>query len=224
MANVQIDELVLDWSLYPRNGVNELNVARLVNAILTKVKLPPMVVEKSTKRIIDGFHRYHAYMKAEVSKVEVTYKVYNSEADVFTDAIRLNIGHGIPLDSYTIKRAILRFQTYGYSREQISEIVHLPPARIEDIERGFASSSDSGEPIALKGGLSHLSGKALSTEQQEVNRHYSGKQATYYLRQLSTLIENDMWPRSEIFAFEMNRLIELWTKSQQPQPATSQPA
>lgn len=219
MTSVLIEELVLDWSLYPRNGVNELNVTRLVNAIHTNVKLPPMIVEKSSKRIVDGFHRYHAYMNAKIPKVDVTYKVYTSEADVFTDAIRLNIGHGIPLDAYTIKRAILRFQTYGYTREQISEIVHLPAIRIADIERGFASD-ESGEPVALKGGLGHLSGKPLTAEQQEVNRHYSGKQATFYLRQLSKLIENDMWPRSETFTFEMNRLMELWAQVlKQGQPA-----
>jgi hypothetical protein len=141
--------------------------------------------------------------------VAVVKKAYASEGDLFADAIRLNVGHGDPLDAFTLKRAILRLQKYGYEREVISEIVRLPATRIETIERGFASSQD-GKPLALKGGLRHLHGHALSPAQQEVNRRYSGGQATFHLRQLCGLIENNMWPRTENFAFEMNRLVGLW--------------
>jgi hypothetical protein len=83
---------------------------------------------------------------------------------------------------------------------------------IEKIARGFASDADTGKPVALKGGLSHLAGQSLSSEQQQVNRHYGGPKAVFYLRQLCEMIEKDMWPRdSATFVFEMDRLVGLWS-------------
>lgn len=208
---IDLADIVLDKSIYPRNGVNEFNVARLASALATGAKLPPMVIEAATNRLIDGWHRYSAYKQRAVESVDVKQKTYATEADVFADAVRLNISHGEPLDGYTVRNAIVRLQQYGYGREQISEVVRLPVDRIEKVERGFASNA-SGEPIALKGGLSHMRRTTLNEGQQEINRHYSGGKATFHLKQLCELLETDMWPRTQPFAREMNRLIGLWSE------------
>jgi hypothetical protein len=204
-----IDEIVLDETVYPRNGVSEFNIQRLALAGEAGAKFPPIVVEAKTHRLVDGRHRLEVYKRKGITKVDVIEKKYASDADLFADAVRLNISHGTPLDQYTIRHSVLRLEQYGYTREQIAEVVRLPLERIEKIERGFASAPD-GHPIALKGGLSHLHGETLNTEQQALNRRYSGGKATFHLRQLCVLIETDMWPRSDGFAHEMERLISLW--------------
>lgn len=208
---IEIQRLVLDYDIYPRTRVNDYYVGRLVAAFKAGAKFPPLVIEASSIRVIDGFHRYHVYLDQEVKKIDVITKTYANEADLFADAVRLNISHGEPLDSYSVKRAVLRLQEYGYQKDQISEVVRLPIGNIDKIERGFASN-EKGGPIALKGGLSHLAQTTLTTDKEEVNKHYSGQKATFYLNQLCELLQHDMWPRSEGFASAMNNLISLWDK------------
>jgi len=202
-------ELVLDRSIYPRSSVSEVNVARLMAALQTGVKLPPIIVDAATKRVVDGWHRYEVYKRLKTDFVNATLKTYASEAELFSDAVRLNVSHGEPLDVFSVHNAIIRLEEYGYSRERISEIVRLPATKIEKIERGFAAD-EKGKPVAVKGGLSHLGGSMLTDEQIEVNRRYSGTKTLFHLRQLCALIENDMYPRTQDFAHEMDRLIGLW--------------
>jgi hypothetical protein len=204
-----IDKIVIDETVYPRNGLSEFNIQRLMLAGEAGAQFPPIVVESRTHRLVDGRHRLEVYRRQNITKIEVIQKTYASDADLFADSVRLNIGHGTPLDQYTIRNAVLRLEQYGYKREQISEVVRLPLEKIEKIERGFANAPD-GQPIALKGGLSHLHGETLSKDQQALNRRYSGGKATFHLRQLCALLERDMWPRSGAFEHEMERLIELW--------------
>jgi hypothetical protein len=210
MARLDLIEIVHDKSIYPRSGVSEFNVGRLVAALQTGAKLPPITVDSASKRLIDGWHRFEAYKRLETKSINVTLKTYANEADLFADAVRLNVGHGEPLDNYSINNAIIRLEQYGYHREQISQVVRLPISRIEKIERGFAVN-EKGQPLALKGGLSHMSGATLTEQQQIVNRHYSGGRAVFHLRQLSQMLETNMWPQTQTFADEMDRLVKLWS-------------
>jgi ParB/Sulfiredoxin domain len=221
MAKVGIEKIVVDEAIYPRSSVSDFNVSRLVAALSTGAKLPPIVCEAKTMRIVDGRHRYEAYIKKGLKTIEVTQKVYASEADLFADAVRCNIGHGEPLDSYNVRSAIIRLSEYGYAKEAISEVVRLPLEQIEKIERGYASEQGTGRPLALKGGLSHLKGTQLTPRQQEINRHYSGGKAVFYARQIADLLENDMWPHTESFAYEMNRLTDLWLERRQKMQAAA---
>lgn len=206
------NKIVLDDRIYPRTHVNEFNIARLAHAFDSGATFPPLTIESGSNRLVDGWHRYETYKRKGVATVEVTKKAYTTEADLFADAVRLNIGHGEPLDQFTIRNAIIRLNRYGYSREQITEVVRLPADQLDKIERGFASSKETGEPIALKGGLNHLRGQSLDGQQQQVNRNYSGGKAVFYVRQICDLLEHDMWPNSSAsFDSEMDRLVGLWT-------------
>src|SRR5271155_2464210 len=61
MKTIALSELVLDFDIYPRVDVDTTNVSRIQDAITAKVAMPPLVIDKTSKRIIDGFHRYKAY-------------------------------------------------------------------------------------------------------------------------------------------------------------------
>lgn len=212
MAKISITKIKIDEAIYPRSGVSEFNVGRLVSALKTGSKLPPLTVEAKSYRLVDGRHRYEAFLRESVDKVDVTEKVYASEADLFADAVRHNVGHGEPLDQYTIRAAVIRLSEYGYSRERISEVVRLTVDQLEKIERGFATDATTGKPMALKGGLRHLAGQSLTPGQIQVNKHYSGGKATFYVRQISELLRNGMWPdQSEAFVAGMDELVELWS-------------
>jgi|SRR6516164_8049722 hypothetical protein len=223
MAKIKLSKIVLDESLYPRDQVNAFTVQRYKSAMETGEKFPALVVEAKTYRLIEGWKRYHAYKELEVTECEVEIKSYASEADAFADAVRLNALHGEPLTAFNIKNAVIKLISYGYTVAKISEVVKMPVSKIEKLERGFTTSAKTGEPIPLKGGLSHLRGIPLAPKQIEVNRHYSGMKAVFYINQLIQLIENDMWPRSEMFAIAMDNLIEAWKTVSEIKPAAPPP-
>lgn len=207
---LELARVVIDPTVFPRNKVNPFHVAKLRSALQSGAVFPPLILERDTLRLVDGLHRHAAYTAEGVETIDVTTKKYASEAELFADAVRFNVGHGEPLDQYTVRNAIIRLSEYGFAREQITEIVRLPAAKIDEIQRGFAFN-DENKPIALKGGLDHMAGGHLDAQQQEVNRHYSGGKAVFYVRQVCQLLENDMWPvQSGTFAHEMDRLCSMW--------------
>lgn len=203
--------IVVDETLYPRRTVLDFRVNRLRDALAIGTKFPPIVIESVTHRLVDGRHRMLAYEAAEIDQVEAVERVYSSEADLFADAVRLNAEHGEPLDYYAIKTAVARLQEFGYSREQIGEVVRLPIARIDSIVKGFAVT-ESGDALALKGGLGHLANQSLDKRQQAAVSRYGGGQATFYANQLSLLLMNDLWPKSKSFRGAMEKLVALWTE------------
>lgn len=91
---VSITELVFDQSIYPRKEMDQRHVEEIRAAMETGVALPPIVVQKKSMRIVDGVHRYFAYMSGSIEEVEVVEKSYASEAELFLDCVRLNSGHG----------------------------------------------------------------------------------------------------------------------------------
>lgn len=209
MSKLALGKIVIDPTLYPRNGVSDFNVARLIHAIDSGAKLPPIIVESQTHRLVDGRHRCEAYIRKGLKTIEATEKVYKNEATLYADAVRLNVVHGEPLDLYSIRSAIIRLTTYGYSKEEISEVVRLPVEQITKAERNFAHN-EKGEPLALKGGLKHMAGQTLDLHQQEINRRYSGPKALFFVRQISGLLANNMHPTSTAFSDEMDGLCKLW--------------
>jgi ParB-like chromosome segregation protein Spo0J len=206
-----ISDILFDERIYPRTSLSTLHVIRIAQAMETGSVVPPIVIESSTNRLVDGRHRVEAHKRRGLLSIEATPKTYTSEADLFADAVRLNVGHGEHLDQFSISNAILRLQQYGYRRDQISDIVRLPPEKIEKIERGFALNTD-GNPVPLKSGLSHLRGEQLTPEQQALNQHYSGPKAVFHVRQVTQLIESDAWPRTESFTAAMDSLCKLWER------------
>jgi hypothetical protein len=219
MAKLAIDKIVLDLTLYPRSGISEFNVSRLLAALKSGARLPPLIVERRTHRLVDGRHRLEAYKRAKLKTIEVAEKVYTNDADLFADAVRCNVGHGEPLDHFSIRNAIIRLTEYGYTRDAITEVVRMPADRLEKIERGFAIEASSGKPLALKGGLSHLAGQRLTPDQVQANRSHSGGKAIFYVRQLISLMQNDLVPPSEAFAIEMDRLLAIWREAKQQSAA-----
>lgn len=207
---LKLADIVIDESIYPRTQVNQYNVQRMVHAHKSGVTFPPLVVEGGTHRLVDGRHRYETFKREGLKSVTVTEKSYTSEADLYADAVRLNVGHGEPLDQYSVRSAIAKLTEYGYARDAISDVVRIPVEHLDKIVKGFAATP-AGQPVALKGGLRHMGGQTLNEQQMEVNRSYAGGKATFYARQVADLLAADLWPHdSQSFVEQMDRLVDLW--------------
>lgn len=208
---LKLTDIVIDESIYPRTQVNHHNVQRMIHAHKAGTKFPALIVEAGTHRLVDGRHRFEMFTREKVPTVEVKEKSYTSEADIYADAVRLNIDHGQPLDQFSVRNAVARLTELGYGRDAISDVVRIPADHIDTIVKGFAAAP-TGEPVALKGGLRHMRGQTLSAQQMQVNRGYAGGKVSFYARQIADVIEGDLWPRdSAAFAEQMDRLVSLWS-------------
>jgi hypothetical protein len=132
---IKLADLKLDESLYPRKAVNPFFVHRMLDAL--DAQFPPIVIEQSTGRLVDGWHRHQVYLAKGIKDTPAIAKSYLNDADLFADAVRLNTTHGIPLTAYDLRNAIARLESMGYQRDAISEVVKLPVDKIAEISKGF---------------------------------------------------------------------------------------
>jgi len=189
LATVKLAELVLDWNLYPRHEVDGFQVARLTEAIEAGEDLPPMIVDEKSLRIVDGFHRYHAFLRAKADEVAVEMQRFRSEADVFMHAVALNARHGVPLTPQDQARVLLLGQRLDITRERLAEALAMRPLKVEKIERKLGKLRRGG-PLYLKPAIRHYAGREVPKAVVDISEGLGGNTAEFYIRQLLMLLRS----------------------------------
>lgn len=167
-----LSELILDYTLLPRPDIDPANRRSIRAAIEAGIELPPLRVDKTTKTVIDGFHRHLEYMRAfgpdhEVDVVEVDYP---DRAAMYADAMACNIKHGKALSTYDVAFAISKNRSEGFNLtdEQLALALNMTVDRLHKII-GQRFATNSTEP--LKGIYrSEFAGKTITKKQKEANR------------------------------------------------------
>ena len=188
-VTVKMAELVLDWNLYPRHEVDGFQVARLTEAIEAGEQLPPMMVDEKSLRIVDGFHRHHAYTRAKVEDVVVEVRQFRSDAEIFMQAVALNARHGVPLAPQDQARVLLLGERLHITREKLADALAIRPARIEKIERKLGRIRRGGA-FYLKPAIRHYSGREVPKAVVDISEGLGGNTAEFYIRQLLMLLHS----------------------------------
>jgi hypothetical protein len=188
-ATVRLADLVEDLTLYPRTQVSGTNVANLRAAYQAGDELPLMIVDRKSKRIIDGVHRYHMYLKelGADGSIKVDLRTYESEAEMFKAAVTANVGHGLPLQEIEKRRIVLRLQDEGSGDDEIARTLRVPVRKVEKIRLRTATVKVGGGGIRrepLKRPLFHMQGKEMTEAQVEAQRHAPGTSYLLLIRQL----------------------------------------
>src|SRR3990172_8850015 len=68
---VACSDLVLDFTIYPRSSVDATTVSQYVLALQAGEQFPPIIVDRKTKRVVDGFHRVKAYIIAHGDETKI---------------------------------------------------------------------------------------------------------------------------------------------------------
>lgn len=196
MTQITASKLVLDFDLYPRADVDAANVRRLRDAIRAGASLPPVLVEKDSYRVVDGFHRVKAWRKAkgEDAPIPASLREYNSEADLLLDALHHNADHGKQLSPYDHARALTLAEEHGLSVDDVASALEIPTAKLEELKTRKIGSSN-GRPIPVKQTARHLAGRELSKRQEEAHSRAGGMNQLHYVNQVINLIEGDLLDR-----------------------------
>jgi len=205
MEKININSLILDYSLYPRTKIDDQHVSYMLEVLKTNMELPPIVVDKKSLRIIDGFHRYTARRRFhKLNKdndslifIDAIMKSYKSEAEMFADAMRLNSSHGRMLTQYDRAHCIIKAEELGLTVNVTTEALSITCNKYDELKVGHIgklhiSPHLAAESIPLKRTIRYKAGKKLTTKQVEVNKMLSGMNQSFYVNQIIMLIESDL--------------------------------
>lgn len=195
MKKMKAAELVLDFDLYPRNNVDQHNVKCIMDARTAGQEMPPVIIDKKSKRVIDGFHRTRAEIRlfGDEAEVVVIEKVYKDEAEMFLDAMRYNAAHGARLDPCDRTRCTIIAERLSIPLDAVAGALHMPVDKLGALRTDRTAKGTGGLVIPLKRTISQqFSGKRLNARQQEANTKLSGMQQVFYANQLIELLESKM--------------------------------
>lgn len=208
MQNIRIAKLVLDWNLYPRHEVDSVQVGRMAAAIEMGEEMPPILVDRASLRVVDGFHRIHARRRAlgDDASIAAILKTYKAERDMFLEAVRVNARHGVPLESMDQARSIIIADELGIALDVLAEAIAVPQAKLEDIKVSKIVSGPGGEPVILKQGLIGVikpGGRRMTKGQVGANDRLIGMNQSYFVGRVLDLL------RHNLVDWENERLVTL---------------
>jgi hypothetical protein len=168
MTTIKVGDLVIDYSILPRSGVNFAHVGTLKNAVLAGASFPAIIAERSTKRVVDGLHRHTMYVQlyGEEHEVEVEFRDYADDNELWIAAVEANSAHGLAYSTYDRRRILVEAEKRGISREVISSAIKMPVEKAEkklDSGSAFVKTPTGGkERVPLRTGLKPLAGHTLT--------------------------------------------------------------
>ena len=191
-----ISGLVLDRDLSPRTRLSSNHVRQLAEAIKAGATLPPIVVEKETSRVVDGFHRVEAHRRVygREALVEAEERYYADEGELFLDAVRLNAAHGSRLASYDQLRCVSIAERLSIDPSRMAGALSVRPSYVGELSaKRTGTDLSTSMPVPLKRTIEHMRGRPLTPEQIEVNAKLGGQSQTFYLGQINLLAEADLF-------------------------------
>lgn len=197
MPEIEVSKLVLDYTVYPRHYVEEYNVNQLAEALRAGSEFPPVLVERGSFRVVDGFHRIPAYIKVYGLDVKIPCEVraFESDVELFEEAAKRNVGHGRKLTSWDLKRCLSLAEDFEIEPEEIEKVLSITPKTAERLRLGSARVGNgvtARRPVPLKNTIRQMAGKTLTKEQEETNEKLGGHAQLFYVNQLVMLIRSDL--------------------------------
>lgn len=201
-----IENIILDFSLYPRLDVDDVHVARLAEALQAGRELPPILLDAKSMRCVDGFHRVKAHRRAQRKTIRAVLATHETEGELLLAAIRANSAHGRPLAPAEQVRCAILADGLLIERAQVANALAV---RVEVLDWKLERQTATGAlgRVPLKPALRHLRGQELTPEQERTNAHAGGHQARYYARMLLELTQADALDRSDAVLMERLRAL-----------------
>lgn len=215
IKKVKLSKLDMDYNIYPREYLDDYHVNEIVEALKAEVHMPPIIIDKGTDKVVDGWHRIEAFRKlwGDKATIEAELREYPNEAAMFEEAIRLNASHGRPLSKMDEAHCLAKAQEFKLEQAVVASLLNITVQRAEDLVSKRLASSDEGS-IVLKGSTAFLSGQKLSEAQANYNRKAGGQPQTFYINQVIAMIEGDAvdWGNTRVTS-GMKKLLELLEES-----------
>jgi len=155
VETISVHDLQLDRSFNPRlHGVDQ-EVVEHYASIFKEVIWPPILVDRASRRLIDGWHRVEAAKRVGVYSLPVQW-VDAKEDELFALAIKANLAHGIRLSREERFKAIVRLQREGWTPDRIAEVLGVSEKMVDRTEKA--------EDLRIRFKVRDMPGAMLPTE------------------------------------------------------------
>ena len=189
---IRIKDIKIDDGIYPRNSLDAMALARMRRAVQTGAILPPIVLEKKTRTLLDGRHRLEIVRNAKALKIPALLEAHGTRAEMFLRAIALNALHGEALDTLDYAQCTIRAQTLGIADEDLALVLSVPVEYIAVVRGGTTAVDSAGNWIPIKRPLSRFAQTKLSVRQTAGNACAVGLPQVAMVNQVINLFENDL--------------------------------
>jgi ParB-like nuclease domain len=142
-ARIKVADLVFDPDLYPRQHVDTQRIASLIRAIEGGSKLPPIVVCRSTRKIVDGVHRHQVALRTEQPTIAVEFRDYANDAERYKDAVLLNSAHGLPFREVDKLRIIAVGESLGLKEIDLAGMLRTSLTHVQALKPRYATVDKS---------------------------------------------------------------------------------
>jgi ParB-like chromosome segregation protein Spo0J len=155
METVTVHDLIFDRTLNPRLEGVDMEVVEFYASIFREVVWPPILVDRATHKLLDGWHRVEAAKRAGVYTLPVQW-VDAREEELFALAVKANLGHGVHLTKEERYRAISRLQRESWTNERIAAFLGSSPAMVgktekaEDLRIKFKVAAHPGAALPIE--------------------------------------------------------------------------
>jgi hypothetical protein len=196
MRTMKCAELVLDFAMYPRTDVDGQHVSYIVQAMEADTEMPPVIIDKKSKRVVDGFHRIRAAMRrrGKDATIRVVEKEYRNDSALFLDAIRYNASHGRRLSTYDRSHCAINAANLGISDRSLAGALNVAPSFLGEL-RTDRSAIHGPLQVPIKQTIKHKKGQVLTTRQVSANKKLGGMNQLFYVNQILLLIRNELLDR-----------------------------
>jgi ParB-like chromosome segregation protein Spo0J len=134
LDTVSVNDLIFDRALNPRlHGVDQ-EVVEFYAGIFNEVVWPPIVVDRATNKLLDGWHRVEAAKRVGVYSLPVLW-VDAKDDELFAHAVKLNLGHGVRLSREERLKAVAKLAREGWPPERIIEFLGCTPILVKQAEQ-----------------------------------------------------------------------------------------
>ncbi len=188
---MKVSDLVEDLTIYPRNIIDDVWISSLAHHLRNGAIFPPILVDKKSKRIVDGFHRRRAYIRVHGLECDIPAEsiAFKDDAEMFIEAMRRNGIHGKPLSTVDRIRCVDRGKELGVAIEIIANTLNVEVRQLGAKAELRITHGPQGETVIVKAGMNNP-GK-LSIEQKRVVNASFGK-IRLYASLLSDLLRGNM--------------------------------
>jgi ParB-like chromosome segregation protein Spo0J len=131
---ISVHDLILDRSLNPRLGGVDQEVVAFYATIFHDVHWPPILVDRATHKLIDGWHRVEAAKRVGVYTLPVQWLEVPTD-EHFALAVKANLAHGIRLSKEDRLQAIEHLIREGWTPERIANALGCSIGQVDKTEK-----------------------------------------------------------------------------------------
>lgn len=132
---LEINQIVIDEKLFPREKVNENTVKEYVRAIGSGDQFPPVYVGfyNGKNYLIDGRHRYESYKLCGEKYIQCEIKDnFPTFDDMFLASIKANLKHGLRFTKKDKIKVAITMSNMKFTLDDVSNLSGVP---IKEIQR-----------------------------------------------------------------------------------------